>query len=65
MHRDRTFAAMAALLCLGLGSAATGWAQSGQAPSGSVMPRPRAEGYLGAGAVPDHRVFLPPPPAVG
>jgi acid phosphatase (class A) len=29
------------------------------------MPRPRAEGYLGASAVPDHRVFLPPPPAVG
>ena len=66
MRSGRIFAATAALLCLGsLGSAATGWAQSGPVASGSVMPRPRAEGYLGAGAVPDHRVFLPPPPAVG
>jgi acid phosphatase (class A) len=30
----------------------------------SVLPRPRAAGYLGGDAVPDHATFLPPPPAV-
>jgi acid phosphatase (class A) len=69
MRRNQTFtsAAALALLCIGsFGSAATAWGQSGPPPSGSsAMPRPRAEGYLGADAVPDHRVFLPPPPAVG
>src|SRR5262245_33492517 len=68
MRRTRPFAATAALrpLCVGsAGPAATGWGQSAAAPSGSSgVPRPRAEGYLGADAVPDHRVFLPPPPAV-
>jgi len=64
MRRDRSFvsAAALALLC----SCATGWAQPDAPPSGSsAMPRPRAEGYLGAAGVPDHRAFLPPPPAVG
>lgn len=68
MRRHRTFAAAATLTLLCLGSfapAATGWGQSAPPPSGSsVMPRARAAGYLGADAVPDHRVFLPPPPAV-
>ena len=68
MRRNRTFFATTALtlLCLGsFGPAATGWGQSGPPPAGSSgMPRPRAQGYLGANAVPDHRVFLPPPPAV-
>jgi len=65
MPRNRTFAAALALLCFGsFGPAA--WGQPAAAPSGSSgMPRPRAEGYLGANAVPNHRVFLPPPPAVG
>ena len=46
-------------------AAATAWGQSAVPPSGSsVLPRARAPGYLGADAVPDHRVFLPPPPAV-
>jgi acid phosphatase (class A) len=65
MRRIRTIAAAAlTLLCIGsLGQAS--WGQSGPpSPAGNGMPRPRAEGYLGAGAVPDHRVFLPPPPAV-
>jgi acid phosphatase (class A) len=69
MRSDRKFAATAALALLFIGSlapAASGWGQPAATPSGSsVMPRPRAEGYLGASAVPDHRVFLPPPPAVG
>lgn len=29
------------------------------------VPQPRAQGYLGTDRVPDHKVFLPPPPAVG
>lgn len=34
------------------------------APAVSNMsPRPRAAGYLGEQRLPDHRVFLPPPPA--
>ena len=69
MHRKRTLAAAAALTLVFIGSfgfAATAWAQAGpQAAGPSAAPRPRAAGYLGAGAVPDHRVFLPPPPAVG
>ena len=70
--RDSSFAATAALTLLyttfaaGTGAPATVRAQSAAAPPApSAMPRPRAEGYLGADAVPDHRVFLPPPPAVG
>ena len=63
MRRNRTFAAAAALTLLCVGSfGPAAWGQSAPRPSG--MPRPRAEGYLGADAVPDHRVFLPPPPAV-
>jgi acid phosphatase (class A) len=69
MRRTHTFAPAAlTLLCLGSFTPATsGWAQSAEQPSSSassVMPRARAAGYLGADAVPDHHVFLPPPPAV-
>ncbi len=38
---------------------------SGPALGQGGVPRPRAQGYLGADRVPDHKVFLPPPPAVG
>jgi acid phosphatase (class A) len=69
MHPKRRFAAVAALtlICVcSFGSAPTGWAQSGgPAPGPGGVPRARAEGYLGVDAVPNHRVFLPPPPAVG
>jgi len=69
MRRNQAFAVTVTLALLSVGSfapAAASWAQSAPSPSGSsAMPRPRAEGYLGADAVPEHRVFLPPPPAVG
>lgn len=66
MQRNRTFAAAAALTLVSIGSLGFSvWAQSGAPSTGpSAAPRPRAQGYLGADAVPDHRVFLPPPPAV-
>jgi acid phosphatase (class A) len=67
MHRNRALPAVAALALVSIGacaSVATGWAQLAPAAGSGVMPRPRAEGYLGADAVPNHRVFLPPPPAV-
>src|SRR6185436_10989864 len=66
MRRIRTVAAAAlTLLCVGSFAPAGSWGQSGPpSPGPNGMPRPRAEGYLGANAVPDHRVFLPPPPAV-
>jgi len=68
----RTFAATAllALLCAGsfaagVGPAGTAWAQPAPPSTGpNGAPRPRLQGYLGPDAVPDHRVFLPPPPAV-
>jgi len=52
-------------LVAGVGAIGTASAQPAEG-SGSqgAPPRPRAEGYLGADHVPDHRVFLPPPPAV-
>lgn len=50
---------------LGLALLADASAQTSTAAGApSALPRPRAEGYLGAEHVPDHRVFLPPPPAV-
>jgi acid phosphatase (class A) len=68
MGCNRTFAATAAVALLfvgSLGPPSAAWGQSAAAPSGSsALPRARAPGYLGADAVPDHRVFLPPPPAV-
>jgi acid phosphatase (class A) len=39
---------------------------AGAAPPGSNMTtRPTVDGYLGEQGLPDHRVFLPPPPAAG
>jgi acid phosphatase (class A) len=71
MHRDRFLSAVAALLTLvasctvGVAVAPTAAAQAPAAAAPSdVPPRPRAEGYLGAQRVPDHTVFLAPPPAV-
>lgn len=69
MHRHLS-AAVAALSLLCVGSFAVGFssAASAQAPAASgssAVPRPRAEPYLGAAGIPDHKVFLPPPPAVG
>ena len=68
MRRDHTFAAaaLALLFVASFGPAAAAWSQSAAPPSGSsALPRARAPGYLGADALPDHLVFLPPPPAVG
>jgi acid phosphatase (class A) len=71
MRRDDVLSATAALLFL-IGSCAVGAAvvstAEAQAPatagsSAGGPPRPRAEGYLGAQRVPDHTVFLAPPPA--
>jgi len=63
MRRKCSLLATAALVsCL----AATFVSAQPSAPPGTpgALPRPRAEGYLGAERVPDHKVFLPPPPAV-
>jgi acid phosphatase (class A) len=73
MKLNSSFAAAAALTMLhaslfaaGAGAPANAQAQAAPpATAPSAMPRPRAEGYLGVDAVPDHRLFLPPPPAVG
>ena len=69
MRGNRTVVAAAVTLLL-VGSFGPLPAALGQSaappPSGSsALPRARAPGYLGADAVPDHLVFLPPPPAVG
>lgn len=44
--------------------APTAEAQPAAAPQGAAL-HARPTGYLGAGRVPDHRTFLPPPPAEG
>ncbi len=72
MRHDIPLAAAAAitLLCVGtmvgsIGPVATATAQTAAPASAPEQsPRPRATGYLGAERVPDHLVFLPPPPAV-
>ena len=71
MYRDRSLpiatAWLSGLGCLMFTVALVAPASAQQAPGAgpaSALPRPRAEGYLGAARVPDHRVFLPPPPAV-
>ncbi len=58
-----------AVLCLCLGAAAgDASAQSASeasagAPARAAPPQTRLAGYLGRDGVPDHRVFMPPPPA--
>jgi acid phosphatase (class A) len=71
MFRNSSLATATVALCLALLATATFLAPTAAAqsaappaPAGNGMPRPRAEGYLGAGQLPDHLVFLPPPPAV-
>jgi acid phosphatase (class A) len=70
MRRDRWLPAVAALLCLGSlavhDAFVTTPSAQAQAVAGSAGPvaRPRLPGYLGAEHVPDHKIFLPAPPAV-
>src|SRR5882672_4335854 len=45
-------------------SAAPSETEGAAPPVADVAPRPRLGGYL-SGSLPDHQVFLPPPPTVG
>jgi len=78
--RSAALARVAALTALALGAAvvATAWAQPAAPSAGAAAPatgpaaaappgappRARLGGYLGPDRLPDHAVFLPPPPAV-